>query len=335
MERLAGEDYLLFKGDFNVLSSAVFNGGYRRADSVVNLHVQKNYDGDPRETFAEFSRRTGLRNFVGLMTAVDLASAGESTAGRATAVVTAGLSNFSRVGTINTLVFLDADLAPGAMANALMVATEAKVALLHDLDIRADGRSCTGTSTDAAVIACLGRNPVEFAGPATGIGRDIGFAVRKALQSALDKAEGLRADRPMVSRLGDRGISLDVLVGTGMALYIPGPGDPKDPRERLEVVLRHYLQDINIRSLLEAAIMAEDAIGAGRLDLAEDPSPHMADELLGLDIAEYIGGKRALFNFARYDRAKPGILAKLGPFLDDAIGGLVAGCMTRALEAGP
>jgi phosphatidylglycerophosphatase A len=46
-------------------------------------------------------------------------------------------------------------------------------------------------------------------------------------------------------------------------------------------------------------------------------------------IAECIGGTYARFEFTRYDQKKPGILSKLGPFLDDAVAGLIAGCTSR------
>ena len=36
-----------------------------------------------------------------------------------------------------------------------------------------------------------------------------------------------------------------------------------------------------------------------------------------------------IFEFIRYDQAKPGILRKLGPIANDAIGGLIAGVSSR------
>jgi len=51
----------------------------------------------------------------------------------------------------------------------------------------------------------------------------------------------------------------------------------------------------------------------------------VADELLGLSIADYIAGVRGIFEFTRFDQTKPGILEKLGPITNDAVGGLVAG----------
>jgi phosphatidylglycerophosphatase A len=53
-------------------------------------------------------------------------------------------------------------------------------------------------------------------------------------------------------------------------------------------------------------------------------------------IANYIAGAKGIFEFIRFDQAKPGILKKLGPILNDAIGGLIAGVSsnmyTRAIS---
>jgi phosphatidylglycerophosphatase A len=51
----------------------------------------------------------------------------------------------------------------------------------------------------------------------------------------------------------------------------------------------------------------------------------VADELLGMTIANYIAGAKGIFEFIRFDQAKPGILKKLGPIVNDAVGGLIAG----------
>jgi alpha-ribazole phosphatase CobZ len=63
--------------------------------------------------------------------------------------------------------------------------------------------------------------------------------------------------------------------------------------------------------------------------MKDDPVCLVADELLGIDIAEYIAGSRGVFEFVRYDKAKPGVLGKLPPFLDDVVGGLIAGIMSK------
>jgi alpha-ribazole phosphatase CobZ len=55
----------------------------------------------------------------------------------------------------------------------------------------------------------------------------------------------------------------------------------------------------------------------------------VADELLGMTIADYIAGAKGIFEFIRFDQNKPGILSKLGPLTNDAVGGLIAGCSSN------
>ncbi|HEX68427.1 MAG TPA: hypothetical protein ENG13_05150 [bacterium] len=58
----------------------------------------------------------------------------------------------------------------------------------------------------------------------------------------------------------------------------------------------------------------------------------VADEIRGKEIAQYLGGTLALFEFYRCDRNKYGILKELPPFLDDAIAGLLSGIMVRLFQ---
>jgi adenosylcobinamide hydrolase len=61
----------------------------------------------------------------------------------------------------------------------------------------------------------------------------------------------------------------------------------------------------------------------------EDPVHLVADELLGIALAEYIAGTKGLFEYVRYDKKKPGILGTLGPFLDDIVASLIGSIMSR------
>ncbi|ASJ03478.1 phosphatidylglycerophosphatase A [Thermococcus profundus] len=131
----------------------------------------------------------------------------------------------------------------------------------------------------------------------------------------------------LLQKLESRGITLDRMLDTAMELYIGE--DEEAVREKLRRLMFRYLNDINVQALLMAALLLEDAF-----EVEGDPVNLVADELIGINIAEYIGGKMALFNFFYYDTRKPGILAELPPFLDDAIGGFIAGCMTKLFEGG-
>ncbi len=131
--------------------------------------------------------------------------------------------------------------------------------------------------------------------------------------------------RKLLKRLGSRGITLDAMLEAALELYIGENAD--GVRDRLKALMLRYLGDINVQSLLMAALLLEE-----NFRVEGDPVNLVADELIGIDIAEYIGGKMALFNFFYYDTNKPGILSELPPFLDDAIGGFIAGCMTKLFE---
>ena len=118
-----------------------------------------------------------------------------------------------------------------------------------------------------------------------------------------------------------------------MELYFPHPG--VETRERAEAVFQREmslaLSDPNLALLIYAALLLE-AEGERRnlpnlepSDYENDLTCLIADEVLGLSIAKYVGGYKGLFDYVRYDKAKPGILSRLGPFLDDAIAGLIGG----------
>jgi len=137
--------------------------------------------------------------------------------------------------------------------------------------------------------------------------------------------------------LCEHGVTLDSMVNAGFALYV-GDGSQmsiEGKKEEFSKMLTRQLRDPNVALLIEAAVHLDDKVkpeASGVFSDTQDPSSLVADELIGMSIAEFIAGKRGLFNYVRYDKEKPGIIAELPPFLDDAIAALVAGCMTRLFE---
>jgi alpha-ribazole phosphatase CobZ len=132
-------------------------------------------------------------------------------------------------------------------------------------------------------------------------------------------------------RLQKQGITIDDMVSAAMGLYV-SHGMPDDlAAMEIKKKIKKYMDDPNVASLLLGAILLEDELYIKRKnsEIADDPIFLLSDEILGMAIAECIGGTYARFEFTRYDQKKPGILAKLGPFLDDAIAGLIAGCTSR------
>jgi len=132
-------------------------------------------------------------------------------------------------------------------------------------------------------------------------------------------------------RLREKGITIDQIVSSAMVLYVPHGVEAADAAPALETRVRKYLNDPNVSSLLLAAILLEDELYTRRnnSEIRDDPIFLLSDEIIGMAIAECIGGTYARFEFTRYDQKKPGILSTLGPFLDDAVAGLIAGCTSR------
>ncbi|GCE03336.1 adenosylcobinamide amidohydrolase [Dictyobacter aurantiacus] len=195
--------WLLSETGLLTLSSAVVGGGFQSVRLVLNRHVSRDYDcRQPALDLQRFARQVAWNEpFIGLLTGVpingtrcvtqrsdDLTVASVITAGVSNAM-TAGISTpvVFTPGTINMVVFVDANLEVAAMVNAVITATESKVATLAACNVRSSqGELATGTSTDALVIACTGRgDPLPYAGPGTEVGYLIGLTVRECLIQAL------------------------------------------------------------------------------------------------------------------------------------------------------
>lgn len=134
----------------------------------------------------------------------------------------------------------------------------------------------------------------------------------------------------ITERLAGKGITIEDMVAAALVLYVPHGLSADEASGRIHEKITKYLKDPNVASLLIGAILLEDELCAGdKPELEGDPIFLLSDEIIGMAIAECIGGTYARFEFTRYDQNKPGILSTLGPFLDDAVAGLIAGCTSR------
>jgi len=132
------------------------------------------------------------------------------------------------------------------------------------------------------------------------------------------------------------GIKIEDLVATALELFVPHPGveDKEKATRILTDEFRDAFTDVNVSCLIVACYRAEEDAKHGKIpnltvERFMGRPGLVADELLGMTIASYIAGARGVFEFIRFDQQKPGILAKLGPITNDAIGGLIAGCSSN------
>lgn len=130
------------------------------------------------------------------------------------------------------------------------------------------------------------------------------------------------------------GILIGDLVDAGLELV----GDvevTEDLRKKMEVQILKSLTDINVITLLVAAMRTEQDLTGNRireLNLNDGSDYLYTGEVLGLAISNQIAGTKATFNFKRYHELKPGIIYGLPPMLDDIFAGLIAGCVSKIFE---
>jgi adenosylcobinamide hydrolase len=205
--------HVKFAQPHRALSSAVLNGGYCHASDFLNVRVAKHSAtplDDPALTLQRLSEQLHCPGLtVGMMTAASLASLRvlcETISGETLAVlVTTGMENARRAGdpaehralevvptnrgTINLAVVTSAQVADEALVEMVAVATEAKVAILHEMEIRSpvSGQLATGTGTDAiAIFAGHGGHRARFAGKHTLLGERLAVMVMQVIRSSVN-----------------------------------------------------------------------------------------------------------------------------------------------------
>jgi adenosylcobinamide amidohydrolase len=190
-----------------VLSWAPLGGGSGRARVIVNHQVESGDRAATEHPERYLKRLMDLLGFkaalaVAMMTGVPMRKASHVTVRRGSMVVsawcTAGCSNALRIGdcagrnpsagTINIVVALNQPLSPPAMAEALAMATEARVAAVYDTGVASirTQRPATGTGTDCIVVTSpICEHTHMYCGKHTLLGELIGRAVIRSCANAL------------------------------------------------------------------------------------------------------------------------------------------------------
>ena len=356
------------KEKMEILSSAVTNSGNVISDTLMIMEVPKLYDDpDPAADLERVRKDLGLpESTVGFMTAAEIeyVTAFKETdfeGMHTTVVATAGLGNkviagdeifdmdarlvrsaerekliragkkLGKIGTINILAISPVALTDAAKVNAFIVITEAKTAAMQSL-----GHVETGTTSDAmAIISPVKGNKEKYCGTGTSLGISMARSVKEAVRQSLIYRNDVPETGSFLDQLKKLGITEEKMWAAAMEIYSPNPNwSVSILKDLFHKFMRIYSKDINVSSMIQGAIELERL---GNMDMicsmpkgmfAEDPIHLIADEILGMQLAQYISGTRGIFEFHRFDRYKPGIIGELGPFMDDIICGLVGGIMS-------
>ena len=209
-----------FKGKRNVLSTGPNNGGF-----TTDLAAVFNNDANPGDGMEVKLRADTYREHMDILAKEDLGLDPSSCSGLMT--VASMDKNISGkiisdkdklpVGTINILLYIDADLSKEALASALVSCTEAKVAAMQELLI-ASHYSCgiaTGTGTDGAIIISNAESKTHLtnAGKHSKLGELIGRTVISSIKEALKLQQGItpQIQHDIIHRMDRFGVTEDAL----------------------------------------------------------------------------------------------------------------------------
>jgi adenosylcobinamide hydrolase len=337
------------KTPLRILSSAVLNGGLRDANYIVNVQVSEdagsNIDDEVHMEADDFLKEeTSKLGFpqdkvVGIMTAANLknvevtsrkfeditvttfATAGvhfATTAGDETASKQRAFP-LKKWGTINIIVLIDGNLTESCIVNAASTATEAKTAALRELDVRSrfSGDVATGTVTDSIVVASTKRgNPIKYAGSGTLIGELIGKSVREAVKKAIDNQEKVVSNRPIISRLEERGITIENMT-TLFSQIRPILRKYPEKRKQFTKELEQVLSDQNIAALVIAGLRLDEDANAGLIP--ENPADEhgknfVLSKILQKAVIDYIGKEKTPYRYIRPDYLSSMYVEKMGWF---------------------
>ncbi|UWG96929.1 adenosylcobinamide amidohydrolase [Dehalobacter sp. DCM] len=249
-ERYRDSIVIFFNDERKALSTSHLNGGYRDDLKYVFNHNINSGMGMKQDITCDnyeehmrlLANELGLdpNASAGLLTAASMENAAIRSETyedlTVTAIVTGGVvMNGGRVGdpaffherqgetveikhgTINILLYIDANLPAETMTRALMTCTEAKTAALQELL----AGSCysrglaTGSGTDGAVIICNSKSPSRliYAGKHSKLGELIGRTVKEAVKEALRLETNLcpESQFSMLKRLCRFGVTAETI----------------------------------------------------------------------------------------------------------------------------
>jgi len=342
---------------FFSLANCIYGGGVGVIRSILNHNasknshdILKNFDGYLEGLLED---KNVLKPAAVMMTTTDINKSAIVTCGDVTVIVTVdmlnpkaspkakgediykGLNKIKKrvTGSVNTIVLLNDKLSYNTLLDLFMIATEAKTAALCDLDLKGSysGDIAIDIGKDSTIIACVGKEDSENVENNIQLRMLVGKCVGEATRKAIKK---YGFSRTILEFTEDLGVEIQDLVDAGMELCV-GVDITDDLCIKLEKEILKALKDINVVSFIVAGARLEEDYTKKRINginIDDDPAFLYADEVIGMAIANQIAGTKAIFNFKIYDEVKPGIIAELGPILDDVFAGIVAGCMSKIFE---
>ena len=343
---------ILSERPLDVLSSAVLNGGFTKANGIICIHVPEDRDEEIHNNPENLLKRTVVKlgldpeKVVGLMTAADLRKVEvfdqrnqETTL---TAFVTAGVGcsatageatvskrdspNIKKVGTINIILLVDGNLIESCMVDAVKTVTEAKTVAMRELDVRSrfSGDLASGTVTDTVVVACTKQGkPVKYAGTATVLGEMIGKAVKESVKKAIQKHEKMTANRSLTQRLKERRISIPHII-TIFSETHPTISGNSEKLGKFTEELQKILYDPEVASLVIAALRLDDDAKMGLIPVDMCDKSQVCG-ILQTAARDCLYDKSVASKYLKLDDKNLAAVHRLGPFTRSILAAIMNG----------
>ena len=240
---------------------------------------------------------------------------------------------------LSHVIYIDKVISPKDLLKLFKLVTGVKAEVLANMDLPLHIRNILNTDD---FLAVLGNLPVSD-GESLDINNaeyddidfdDLKIRISEAIEISLEDAfEKLDLTFGILDYFVAEGILIGDLVDAGLEL-VDGVEVTEGLKDRMKEQIFKSLADINVVTLLMAAMRTErDVTGNGIREIGVNNQNNICtDEVLGLAIANQIGGTKAALDFKRYVQVKPGIIYGLPPMLDDAFAGLIAGCVSKLFD---
>ena len=241
---------------------------------------------------------------------------------------------------LSHILYLDMILSPKDLLKVFKIVTAVKARVLAEMALPLHIQNILNTNDFLAVLS----NVPETHGNSLDINNarydevdfdELKFRIEDAVEISIEDAfKQLELSFGILDYLVAEGIQIGDLVDAGMEL-VSDIEITDELKEKMKVEIFKSLSDINVITLIVAAMRTEQDLTGNRIrEVGADDNVVClyTDGVLGMAISNQIAGTKATFNFKRYHEAKPGIIYGLPPVLEDIFAGLIAGCMSKIFD---
>ena len=238
---------------------------------------------------------------------------------------------------LNHVLYIDKVLSPKDLLKMFKIVTNIKAKALANMQLPLHIQYILNTGGFLAVLSNIPENDslaldINNAEYDEIDWDDLKVRIEDAVEISMEDAfEKLGLTFGILDYFVAEGILIGDLVEAGMAL-VDEDKVTQESIDRMEAQILKSLTDINVITLIVAAIRIAQDLAGNRIREIDGGEELYTGEVLGLAISNHIAGTKAAFNFKKYKEAKPGIIYGLPVVVDDIFAGLIAGCITKIFE---